>query len=153
MKSPHDLYREIVAETNDVIAGIRAVRSQFGMSLSEAKEVMLQADGIASSLSEHQKNLAPDLEKAFLELEQSGDLLFSKQFNELDVVRVVALNGDRKFNGTEGVMRSPRIGDIGTVVHVLRAEGHFDAFTVEAVASSGHTLWVADFTANELQPV
>jgi hypothetical protein len=74
MKSPHDVYREAVAETQDPMAGIRAVRATFGMSVSEAKEVMLQADGKAKSLSEHQVRLAPALEKALQELEQRGDL-------------------------------------------------------------------------------
>lgn len=64
MKSPHDVYRETVAETKDPKAGIRALRAKFGMSVSEAKEVMLQAEGTAKSLSEHQARLVPDLEKA-----------------------------------------------------------------------------------------
>jgi hypothetical protein len=64
MKSPLDVYRETVAETKDPKAGLRAVRATFGMSVSEAKEVMLQAEGAAKSLSDHQARLAIDLEKA-----------------------------------------------------------------------------------------
>lgn len=71
---------------------------------------------------------------------------------ELDVVRVVALRScDRSFEGTEGVKRKPRVGDRGTVVHIHPTGSHEVAFIVEAVAPDGHTLWVADFFASELQ--
>ncbi|WP_157572761.1 hypothetical protein [Nevskia soli] len=74
-------------------------------------------------------------------------------FKEFDVVRVVALNGKRNYDGTEGSKRHPQIGDVGTVVHVLKNEQKESpaAFTVEAVAPNGDTLWVADFAKNELK--
>lgn len=80
-------------------------------------------------------------------LSYSGNM--NPMINELDVVRVVTLlQNDRQFSGSEGVSRAPRVGDRATVVHVLQP-GH--VFIVEAVDSEGHTLWLADFLAEELQ--
>jgi len=52
MESPHDHFRRVVAETGDRIAAIRSIRERFGLDLRQAKEVMLQAEGTASSLAE-----------------------------------------------------------------------------------------------------
>lgn len=69
--------------------------------------------------------------------------------DELDVVEVAALmQAHRHFDGTEGVRRAPRIGDLATVVHVLEPGR---AFIAEAVDSEGYTLWVADFHVEELR--
>lgn len=71
---------------------------------------------------------------------------------ELDVVRIVSLSAQgRHFDGTDGVKREPRIGDTGTVVHAYATAEQEAKFMVEAVASSGHTLWVADFAVSELK--
>ena len=58
MDTPHDLFRQVLKATGDPIAAIRAVRGRFGLSLQDAKEVWLQTTGRASSLDEHQKNIA-----------------------------------------------------------------------------------------------
>ena len=68
--------------------------------------------------------------------------------NEHDVVRVARLlTTSRPFDGSTGVLREPRIGDVGAIVHVL-AERHF---VVECVDASGRTVWLADFVADELE--
>jgi hypothetical protein len=59
--NPHKLFRQVHAETNDPLAAIRAVREVFGMSVSEAKEVWLQATGQAPSLTAHQEKLAAEM--------------------------------------------------------------------------------------------
>ncbi|MEK8034923.1 hypothetical protein AACH06_29255 [Ideonella sp. DXS29W] len=56
--SPHKLFREVLAEANDPLAAIRAVREVFGLTVDEAKEVWVQATGSATSLTEHQEKLA-----------------------------------------------------------------------------------------------
>jgi hypothetical protein len=61
MGTPHDLFREVIASTRDRIAAILAIRAQFGLDLAHAKEVMLQAEGTAASLDEHQAGLASAL--------------------------------------------------------------------------------------------
>lgn len=58
MDSPHDHFRRIVADTGDRTAAIRAIRERFGLDLRQAKEVMLQAEGIATSLAEHEERIA-----------------------------------------------------------------------------------------------
>ena len=65
MATPHELYREVFGSTGDRIAAIRAIREHFGLDLRQAKEVMLQAEGTASSLDEHEGRLADALERAF----------------------------------------------------------------------------------------
>ena len=68
-------------------------------------------------------------------------------FAELDVVIVRALLvPTRSVDGSDGRCRQPRIGDQGTIVHVLDA----DAFVVESVDASGYTIWLADFRRDEL---
>lgn len=68
---------------------------------------------------------------------------------EFDVVRVRALNvPSRNFDGSKGVMREPRINDIGVIVHVLAED---EMFIVECVDADGYTTWLADFSAEELE--
>ncbi len=63
MITPHELFRETLATNNrDFIAAIKAIREQFGMNLRQAKEVMLQVEGTATSLDEHEERLAFALE-------------------------------------------------------------------------------------------
>lgn len=67
---------------------------------------------------------------------------------EYGIVRVAHLHiADRPYQGTEGVRRPPRIGDLGTVVYAYDVT----SFTVECVNSDGLTVWLADFFAEELE--
>lgn len=71
-------------------------------------------------------------------------------FDEYDVVRVVKLHKpDRQFNGTLGVRRSPRVGDIGAICHVHNPGN----VLVEMVNYDGLTVWLADFEVEELELV
>jgi hypothetical protein len=56
------------------------------------------------------------------------------------------LREEREVTGTAGLVRRPRIGDQGAIVHVLGQEHR----TVECVDSSGGTSWLADFHVTEL---
>jgi hypothetical protein len=70
-------------------------------------------------------------------------------YHEHDVVVVrLLLQSTRYVTGTTGVVRQPRIGDAGAVVHILD-DAHC---TVECVDSSGRTCWLADFHVDELTP-
>lgn len=64
MDTPHNPFRHVLAKTGDQIAAIRAIREQFGLDLAQAKEVMLQAEGIAKSLDEHQARFVEPVEEA-----------------------------------------------------------------------------------------
>ena len=46
--------------------------------------------------------------------------------------------------------RAPRVGDIGTVVGVIKAPRRFDRFVVEAVDGAGVVVWEGLFGAHEL---
>lgn len=70
MVTPHDVFREVLSTTGDRIAALRAVRERFGLDLKQAKEVMLQAEGTASSLDEHLERVADAIEEFF---EKSND--------------------------------------------------------------------------------
>lgn len=63
MTTPHELFLQVLSETGDRSAAIRMIRKHFGLSLWQAKEVMLQAEGTASSLDEYQEQWAPALEE------------------------------------------------------------------------------------------
>ncbi len=68
-------------------------------------------------------------------------------FNEDDTVVVRALlTPMRQVDGSDAVKRQPRVGDQGSVVHVLGP----DAYVVESVDATGMTLWLADFHTDEL---
>ncbi len=66
---------------------------------------------------------------------------------EYSVVKVVRLHtANRQFDGTKGVARAPRIGDVGTIVYL---EGSL--VIVECVDNDGMTTWLADFDRTELE--
>jgi len=70
-------------------------------------------------------------------------------YRELDVVVVrTLLVPTRNVTGTDLVVRQPRVGDQGAIVHVLPSEH----CVVECVDSSGLTSWSADFHVDELAP-
>lgn len=70
-----------------------------------------------------------------------------------DVVRVARLDrADRPYDGSEGSMRAPRIGDEGTVVLVGAKGAASGTVMVERVAADGTTIWLANFAVDELEP-
>jgi hypothetical protein len=54
------------------------------------------------------------------------------------------------YDGWRINQRPPRIGDVGTIVEVLRAPGLPDRYVVEASGPDGITVWLSDFEAEEL---
>jgi hypothetical protein len=75
MESPHEYFRRVLADTGDRIAAIRSIRERFGLNLREAKEVMLQAEGLAPSLAKHEERIVATLEQIVPRAEISYDLL------------------------------------------------------------------------------
>ena len=86
-----------------------------------------------------QPNVLPPLRFAMLE--------------EYEVVRVAKLlGGERHVDGTEGAVRQPEIGDLGTVLERLGpTEDGFECYIVECVGEGGVTVWLADFSGAELE--
>jgi hypothetical protein len=71
-------------------------------------------------------------------------------FREYDVVRVARLRTETRYiSGTPGGMRQPIVGDLGTIVMVYDGSH----LAVESVDSKGMTVWLADFTSDELELV
>jgi hypothetical protein len=54
------------------------------------------------------------------------------------------------YEGWRVNQRPPRVGDRGTVVDILQAPGLPDKYVVEASGPDGITVWLGDFTADEL---
>jgi hypothetical protein len=74
------------------------------------------------------------------------------EIREYDVVRVINLKiADRPYDGTAGVMRPPRIGDVGAVVYEYKPEDITAPLCVESVDENGMTIWLADFERDELE--
>ena len=63
-----------------------------------------------------------------------------------DSVKVISLSGEKEFSGTDGVSRSPMIGDKGAVVDINE-----EFITVEAIDDEGYTIWLADFSREEIE--
>jgi hypothetical protein len=73
-------------------------------------------------------------------------------FREFDVVRIVRLaTPSREYDGSDASRRAPQIGDTGTVVHVLAPGDPRTPYVVECVREDGYTIWVAEFSADELE--
>lgn len=71
---------------------------------------------------------------------------------EYDIVRIVKLaTNDRKFAGTDKVIRDPRVGDIATIVHEYDPNDPNGQVVVEKVDDDGYTIWLADFEKDELE--
>ena len=74
-------------------------------------------------------------------------------FEEYDVVRIVKLiTPNRRFDGTAGIIEPPKIGDVGTIVHIVEKTNPADTiYIIEKVAPSGETIWLADFQEKEIE--
>jgi hypothetical protein len=57
------------------------------------------------------------------------------------------------YDGWQVSQRPPGVGDVGVLVEVLSAPGLPDHYVVECVASDGATVWLGEFTAEELELV
>ena len=66
---------------------------------------------------------------------------------------VFLLQPNRPFDGSAGIRRPPRAGDIGAIVHDYGSKGSIGPFVVEMVNQDGLTVWLADFEADELELV
>ena len=78
----------------------------------------------------------------------------SVPLRQCDIVRVVRLNSPtRKFDGTEGVKRAPKVGDEAIICHQYDPTDATATVAVEMVDKGGMTVWLADFAPEELELV
>jgi hypothetical protein len=66
---PEEVYRTAKRDGFDPIALLRLLRKVFSLSLPQAKEVTVIAEGLANSLEEYQEKLSPGLEQALAHAE------------------------------------------------------------------------------------
>jgi hypothetical protein len=69
--------------------------------------------------------------------------------SQVEVVQL--LDVDRPYSGSQEVKRPPKIGDVGTVLHIM-LDRRDDSliYIVKKAAEDGKTVWLADFHAEEL---
>jgi hypothetical protein len=58
-----------------------------------------------------------------------------------------------EYDGWRFNQRPPRIGDTGFIVDILHAPGVPDDFVVECGGPDGITVWLGDFSADEIEAV
>ncbi len=74
-----------------------------------------------------------------------------ESLKEFDCVKIVRLlQSNRPYDGTVPVMRSPCVGDTGTIVHIYASDGTDTVYAVENVDADGNTIWLADFLSDEI---
>ena len=74
--SPHDVYRAAVADGFRPFPDcIKMLIDVFGVTLTRAKEIYLQADGIAESIDKYQQSLIPAIEDALKTLDDDENLM------------------------------------------------------------------------------
>lgn len=73
-------------------------------------------------------------------------LLKNHRISQYSSVKIVKLiQGKSDYNGWNTNKRLPKIGDTGTVVEILEAEGNIKRFVVECIDRNGLTIWLSDF--------
>jgi hypothetical protein len=63
------------------------------------------------------------------------------------------LRPPEEYDGWRVNKRPPQVGDTGTIVDILQAPGAPDDYVVEASGPDGVSVWLGDFSAEELEPV
>ena len=85
-------------------------------------------------------------------LTASNDRTFVTRLQEYDVVRVIELlRANRPFDGSDGIRRPTRVGDVATICHEYDPGDPAAMVAVEMVDDDGSTIWLADFERGELE--
>jgi hypothetical protein len=73
---------------------------------------------------------------------------------QYQLVRIkTLLQSSNEYDGWRLNKRSPWVGDIGTLVEHLHADGLPDRYVVECSETNGTTVWLSDFHREELEPL
>jgi hypothetical protein len=73
---------------------------------------------------------------------------------QYSIVRIVKLlHPPEAYNGWGINKRNPQVGDTGAILEILTAPGLSDNYVVENSDADGSDIWLADFVAEELEPV
>ncbi len=85
--------------------------------------------------------------------QQPEESIVVEPFHEYEGVRIVRLlYPNHWYIGSESVSRPPRVGDIGNIVHI-GSNNPAEPYWVENVDDSGYTIWLAIFSAGELERI
>jgi hypothetical protein len=57
-----------------------------------------------------------------------------------------------KYDGWQVNQRMPAVGDVGTLIDILHAEGLPEKYVVEKTDANGVPIWLSDFFEEELEP-
>jgi hypothetical protein len=77
-----------------------------------------------------------------------------KSLAHYDVVRIrQLLHGLEHYDGWKSNKRPPMVGDKGTIVEILQAQGLPDCFVVECSDESGRTIRLGDFSSEEIETI
>lgn len=72
-------------------------------------------------------------------------------FQQYQTVRIVKLNHEAEYyDGWKFNARPLAIGDIGTLVDILKAPSMLDGYVVECSDQNGITIWLGTFSEDEL---
>ena len=73
-------------------------------------------------------------------------------FLDYEPVRVLQMLRAQQSYDDWGInQRRPQVGDVGTLLEVLRSPGVPDRFVVEMAGADGVPIWLADFLKEELE--
>ncbi len=72
-----------------------------------------------------------------------------KQYSMVRVRQL--LHPPEHYDGWRLNQRPPRVGDMGTIVDILQAQGLPNKFVVECSDPEGVDIWLADFSSEELE--
>lgn len=65
MATPREVFLQVFAQSGSRLEAIQTIRQRFGLSLIQAKEVMVIALGLADSLEDYEAQKAKELEEEF----------------------------------------------------------------------------------------
>ena len=69
-------------------------------------------------------------------------------------VRVVRLaRSPNEYDGWRLNQRPPRVGDVGYLIEVLKAQDFPDRYLVEMSGPDGVDIWLSEFERTEIEPV
>jgi hypothetical protein len=74
-----------------------------------------------------------------------------RQYKQVRVTRL--LHPRDHYDGWGLNQRAPAVGDVGTVVDILKAPGVPASYVVECCGPGGDAIWLGDFSEQELAPV
>lgn len=141
--SARAIYLTARADGLNAIEAIKLIREIFGLSLVEAKEVAVTADGRFSSLSDYQASLIPALKKALyvLEQEEQGKLFVEIKWREVSVGYALLDFTPAECSGEWLPLDTPPTTDFLTAVQSLSgAEVEFGQQKLRGVINTDPTL-------------